>query len=65
MTLESATMRGMYVGMTTDGQVRPSVDVGDKSIRLYPEVVECEHEYTLFISMCMQYKLRSDHASIV
>jgi hypothetical protein len=42
IALESATLRGMYVGMTSEGKVRPTVDVGEKNVRFYPEVVECK-----------------------
>jgi len=41
VTLESALCRGMFVGMISDGRVRPTVDTGEKNIRFYPEVIQC------------------------
>jgi len=42
ITLESALYHGMFVGMMSDGRVRPTVDTGLKNIRFYPEIVECK-----------------------
>ncbi|CAH1776005.1 unnamed protein product [Owenia fusiformis] len=39
VTLESISNRGLFVGMTPDGSVRPTVDTGANNVRLYPEVL--------------------------
>ena len=49
VTMESAFNRGLCLGMTTEGRVRPTVDTGDKNVRLYPEVIECEFVYYSFL----------------
>ena len=41
-TLESALHKGMFIGMISDGRVRPTVDTGQKNIRFYPEVIQCK-----------------------
>ncbi|XP_046584646.1 LOW QUALITY PROTEIN: lipoxygenase homology domain-containing protein 1-like [Haliotis rubra] len=40
VTLQSAISRGLYVGLTTQGRIHPTVDTGVQNIWLYPEVVE-------------------------
>ena len=42
ITLESMFHKGMFVGMISDGRVRPTVDTGQRNIRFYPEVVQCK-----------------------
>ena len=48
-TLESTLHRGMFVGMTSDGRVRPTVDTGQKNIRFYPEVIHCKLFFFKFV----------------
>ena len=43
ITLQSATQRGLYIGMTADGKVHTTIDTGVRNIWLYPEVVECKY----------------------
>ncbi|XP_048249875.1 lipoxygenase homology domain-containing protein 1-like isoform X2 [Haliotis rufescens] len=40
VVLQSAISRGLYVGVTTQGRIHPTVDTGVQNIWLYPEVVE-------------------------
>ncbi|XP_055956181.1 lipoxygenase homology domain-containing protein 1 [Patella vulgata] len=40
ITLESATQRGLFIGLTPDGELKPTVDTGGKNVCLYPEVIE-------------------------
>jgi len=47
ITLQSASQRGLYLGMKPDGRVWPTVDTGVKNICLFPEVIECESLYTV------------------
>lgn len=43
ITLESVACRGLFVGMTPEGRVTPTVDTGGgRNIRFYPEIVECK-----------------------
>ena len=42
VSLESRASPGIKIGMMKDGKVRPTVDTGDKNVRLYPEVVQCK-----------------------
>jgi hypothetical protein len=55
ITLQSASQRGLYLGMKPDGRVWPTVDTGVKNICLFPEVIECESLFTVtkifFISL--------------
>ena len=44
VALESIASRGIYIGMIPDGKVRPTVDTGDKNVRLFPEVVSCKYQ---------------------
>lgn len=43
VSLQSAAVRGLYMGMAVDGTVRPTVNTGGKNVWLYPEVVECKY----------------------
>ncbi|XP_070194990.1 lipoxygenase homology domain-containing protein 1-like isoform X2 [Littorina saxatilis] len=40
VTIQSRGQRGVFVGMTPKGDVRPTVDTGVSNIWLYPEVVD-------------------------
>ena len=40
VTIQSAISRGIYLGMTPEGKIRPTVNTGDKNVRFYPEIVE-------------------------
>jgi hypothetical protein len=55
ITLQSASQRGLYLGMKPDGRVWSTVDTGVKNICLFPEVIECESLFTVtkmfFISL--------------
>lgn len=42
VTIQSRGQRGVFVGMTPKGDVRPTVDTGVSNIWLYPEVVDCK-----------------------
>lgn len=48
VTIQSASQRGLFIGMTTDGHVHTTIDTGVKNIWLYPEVVECKKFYFAF-----------------
>ncbi|ELT98105.1 hypothetical protein CAPTEDRAFT_225952 [Capitella teleta] len=39
LTLESVSSRGIFVGMSPEGKIRPTVNTGDKNVRLFPEVI--------------------------
>ena len=41
-TVQANKQRGMFVGFTPKGAVRPTVDTGTNNIHIFPEVVECE-----------------------
>ena len=43
VSLESVAKKGIYIGLTGEGKVKPQVDTGDKNVRLYPQVIECEY----------------------
>ncbi|XP_070556277.1 uncharacterized protein [Ptychodera flava] len=40
ISLQSAKSRGLYVGFTPDGAARPTVDTGERNVRLYPEIIQ-------------------------
>ncbi|XP_013396607.1 lipoxygenase homology domain-containing protein 1 isoform X2 [Lingula anatina] len=40
ITLESVSDRGVALGMTADGTVRPTVDTGERNVRFWPEVIK-------------------------
>ncbi|XP_048764444.2 lipoxygenase homology domain-containing protein 1-like isoform X2 [Ostrea edulis] len=40
VSLQSASQRGLYLGMKPDGRVWPTVDTGVNNVHLYPQVVE-------------------------
>ncbi|XP_074641254.1 lipoxygenase homology domain-containing protein 1-like [Tubulanus polymorphus] len=40
ITIESIASRGLFIGMTPDGRIRPTVDTGDTNVRIFPEVIE-------------------------
>lgn len=42
VSLQSASQRGLYLGMKPDGRVWPTVDTGVNNVHLYPQVVECK-----------------------
>ena len=48
ITLESTLHKGIFVGMMSDGRVRPTVDTGQKNVRFYPEVIQCKF-VTLYV----------------
>jgi len=47
ITIESSSNRGLFLGMTPDGKIRPVVNTGDKNVRLYPEIVECKINFVV------------------
>jgi len=53
--LESAAYNGMFVGMISDGRVRPTVDTGQKNVRFYPKVIQCKHSdsYCMSVVKCL------------
>ncbi|XP_064626993.1 lipoxygenase homology domain-containing protein 1-like isoform X2 [Lineus longissimus] len=40
VTLESVACKGLFIGLTPDGQIRPTVDTNEKNIWLFPEVIQ-------------------------
>ncbi|KAK3579121.1 hypothetical protein CHS0354_022141 [Potamilus streckersoni] len=40
ITLQMNSHRGLFVGMTAEGKVHPTIDTGVKNICLFPEIVE-------------------------
>ncbi|XP_061166198.1 lipoxygenase homology domain-containing protein 1-like [Saccostrea echinata] len=40
VSLQSASQRGLYLGMKPDGRIWPTVDTGVNNVHLYPQVVE-------------------------
>ena len=46
-TLQQHKQRGMYVGFTPRGTVRPTIDSGTNNIHVFPEVIECEFHIVL------------------
>ncbi|KAL3869892.1 hypothetical protein ACJMK2_042519 [Sinanodonta woodiana] len=40
ITLQMNSHRGLFVGMTPEGKVHPTIDTGVKNIYLFPEIVE-------------------------
>lgn len=46
VSLQSASQRGLYLGMKPDGRVWPTVDTGVQNVHLFPQVVECKLSYT-------------------
>ena len=49
VALQSASQRGIYIGLTPEGALRPTVNTGVKNIWLYPEVVECKYFFIIFL----------------
>ena len=43
VTLQSCEKRNLFLGMTEEGHVRPTVDSGAANTRFYPEVIECKY----------------------
>lgn len=41
VTLQSMKHRGVFIGLSSNGKARPTVDTGDGNTRFYPEVIRC------------------------
>ncbi len=48
VTLQNVAKRNLYLGMTEDGKVKPTIDSGGANTRFYPEVIECELKNEIF-----------------
>lgn len=49
ITLQSKIQRGIFLGLTPKGEVRPTVDTGVSNVWLFPEVVECMYGLNCFL----------------
>ena len=60
VALESVANKGVFIGMTPDGKVRPTVDTGEKNVRLYPEVIQCKLKPWMYCEVKEVYSISSN-----
>lgn len=49
VTLQSMKHRGVFIGLSTNGKARPTVDTGDINTQFFPEVIKCNYFQILYI----------------